>query len=139
MRQSSTWPQSPPCSRRPRRRGAAFARQLTKSTVLSAQVSILDISADLPSAYFPRRSTRQFLPCGTLAHVHWPAFSAPSTFFQLAEPLSTACSSTRSAVRLHWREPMRCVREHAPPYRWGAERPPDRKGRLSGGLCCFPS
>src|ERR1700678_3491256 len=56
-------------------------------------------SADLPSAYFPRRSTRQFLPCGSLAHVHWPAFSAPSTFFQLAEPLSTTCSSTRSASR----------------------------------------
>jgi hypothetical protein len=39
------------------------------------------------------------LTCGTLAHVHWPAFSAPSTFFQLAEPLSTTCSSTRSASR----------------------------------------
>jgi hypothetical protein len=34
-----------------------LARQLTRSTVLSAQISILDISADLPSAYFPRRST----------------------------------------------------------------------------------
>jgi hypothetical protein len=34
-----------------------LARQLTRSTVLSAQMSILDISADLPSAYFPRRST----------------------------------------------------------------------------------
>src|ERR1700678_2890289 len=56
-------------------------------------------SADLPSAYFPRRSTRQFLPCGSLAHVHWPAFSAPNTFFQVAEPLSTTCSSTRSASR----------------------------------------
>jgi hypothetical protein len=56
-----------------------LARQLTKSTVLSAQRSILDKSADLPSAYFPRRSTRQFVPCGTLAHVHWPAFSEPST------------------------------------------------------------
>jgi hypothetical protein len=34
-----------------------LARQLTKSTVLSAQISTLDTSADLPSAYFPRRST----------------------------------------------------------------------------------
>ena len=34
-----------------------LARQLTRSTVLSAQISILDISADLPSAYFPRRFT----------------------------------------------------------------------------------
>ena len=34
-----------------------LARQLTKSTVLSAQTSTLDTSADLPSAYFPRRST----------------------------------------------------------------------------------
>jgi hypothetical protein len=34
-----------------------LAPQLTKSTVLSAQISTLDISADLPSAYFPRRST----------------------------------------------------------------------------------
>ena len=34
-----------------------LARQLTRSTVLSAQISILDTSADLPSAYFPRRST----------------------------------------------------------------------------------
>src|SRR6202161_4226269 len=59
----------------------------------------MDTSADLPSAYFRRRSTWQFLPCGSLAHVHWPAFSAPSTFFQLAEPLSTTCSSTRSASR----------------------------------------
>jgi hypothetical protein len=33
------------------------AVQLTRSTVLSAQISILDTSADLPSAYFPRRST----------------------------------------------------------------------------------
>src|SRR5580693_1832412 len=76
-----------------------LARQLTRSTVLSAQISILDTSADLPSAYFPRRSTWQFLPCGTLAHVPWPAFSAPSTFFQLTEPLPTTWSSTRSASR----------------------------------------
>jgi hypothetical protein len=34
-----------------------LARQLTRSTVLSAQISILGKSADLPSAYFPRRST----------------------------------------------------------------------------------
>ena len=34
-----------------------LARQLTRSTVLSAQISTLDTSADLPSAYFPRRST----------------------------------------------------------------------------------
>jgi hypothetical protein len=34
-----------------------LARQLTKSIVLSAQISKLDRSADLPSAYFPRRST----------------------------------------------------------------------------------
>jgi hypothetical protein len=34
-----------------------LARQLTRSTVLSAQISILYTSADLPSAYFPRRST----------------------------------------------------------------------------------
>jgi hypothetical protein len=34
-----------------------LARQLTRSTVLSTQISILDKSADLPSAYFPRRST----------------------------------------------------------------------------------
>ena len=34
-----------------------LARQLTRSTVLSAQTSKLDTSADLPSAYFPRRST----------------------------------------------------------------------------------
>ena len=34
-----------------------LTRQLTRSTVLSAQISILDTSADLPSAYFPRRST----------------------------------------------------------------------------------
>ena len=33
-----------------------LARQLTRSTVLSAQISTLDTSADLPSAYFPRRS-----------------------------------------------------------------------------------
>jgi hypothetical protein len=33
-----------------------LARQLTRSTVLSAQISIWDASADLPSAYFPRRS-----------------------------------------------------------------------------------
>jgi hypothetical protein len=33
-----------------------LARQLTRSTVLSAQISIWDTSADLPSAYFPRRS-----------------------------------------------------------------------------------
>jgi hypothetical protein len=33
------------------------SRQLTKSTVLSAQISTLETSADLPSAYFPRRST----------------------------------------------------------------------------------
>src|SRR5271170_6208649 len=33
------------------------------------------------------------------SRVHWPAFSAPSTFFQLAEPLSAASSSTRSAMR----------------------------------------
>ena len=29
-----------------------LARQLTRSTVLSAQISTLDTSADLPSAYF---------------------------------------------------------------------------------------
>ena len=34
-----------------------LARQLTRSTVLSEQISKLDKSADLPSAYFPRRST----------------------------------------------------------------------------------
>jgi hypothetical protein len=34
-----------------------LARQLTRSTVFSAQISILGTSADLPSAYFPRRST----------------------------------------------------------------------------------
>jgi hypothetical protein len=34
-----------------------LAGQLTKSTVLSAQISTLDTSADLPSAYFPRRFT----------------------------------------------------------------------------------
>jgi hypothetical protein len=34
-----------------------LARQLTRSTVFSAQISKLDTSADLPSAYFPRRST----------------------------------------------------------------------------------
>jgi hypothetical protein len=34
-----------------------LARQLTRSTALSAQRSTLDTSADLPSAYFPRRST----------------------------------------------------------------------------------
>ena len=34
-----------------------LARQLTRSTAFSAQISILDTSADLPSAYFPRRST----------------------------------------------------------------------------------
>ena len=34
-----------------------LARQLTRSTVLSAQISIWDTSADLPSAYFPRKST----------------------------------------------------------------------------------
>ena len=34
-----------------------LARQLTRSTVFSAQISMLDTSADLPSAYFPRRST----------------------------------------------------------------------------------
>jgi hypothetical protein len=34
-----------------------LARQLTRSTVLSTQISILVKSADLPSAYFPRRST----------------------------------------------------------------------------------
>src|SRR5271170_2913746 len=33
------------------------------------------------------------------SRLHWPAFSAPSTFFQFAEPLSAACSSTRSAMR----------------------------------------
>ena len=33
-----------------------LARQLTRSTVLSAQISMWDTSADLPSAYFPRRS-----------------------------------------------------------------------------------
>src|SRR5271170_8068336 len=33
------------------------------------------------------------------SRLHWPAFSAPTTFFQLAEPLSAACSSTRSALR----------------------------------------
>ena len=33
-----------------------LARQLTRSTVWSAQISIWDTSADLPSAYFPRRS-----------------------------------------------------------------------------------
>src|SRR5271163_175851 len=38
-------------------RRTLLARQLTKSTVLSAQISTLDTSADLPSAYFPRRST----------------------------------------------------------------------------------
>jgi hypothetical protein len=38
-------------------RDGRFWRQLTKSTVLSAQISTLDTSADLPSAYFPRRST----------------------------------------------------------------------------------
>src|SRR5271157_4401546 len=39
------------------------------------------------------------LPRGTLADAFWPAFSAPNTFVQLAEPLSAACSSTRSALR----------------------------------------
>src|SRR5271154_3180018 len=39
------------------------------------------------------------MPRGTLADAFWPAFSAPSTFVQLAEPLSAACSSTRSALR----------------------------------------
>jgi hypothetical protein len=34
-----------------------LARQLTKSTALSVQISTLDTSADLSSAYFPRRST----------------------------------------------------------------------------------
>ena len=77
--------------------------------------------------------------CYPSSQGHWPAFSAPSTFFQLAEPLSTACNSTRSAVRLHWREPMRCVREHGGTVSFGRGTPPDRKGRLSGGLCCFPS
>src|ERR1700722_19857196 len=77
----------------------ACALQLVRSTDLSAQTSTLDASADCPSAYFPRKSTRQSLPCGTLAHVRWPAFSAPSTFFQVTEPLLVACSSTRSALR----------------------------------------
>ncbi len=43
------------CSRSRKHRW--FTRQLTKSTVLSAQISTLDTSADLPSAYFPRKST----------------------------------------------------------------------------------
>ena len=34
-----------------------LARQLTRSTDLSAQILRLDTSADLPSAYFPRRSS----------------------------------------------------------------------------------
>lgn len=36
---------------------ALLARQLVRLTVLSAQISTLDTSADWPSAYFPRRST----------------------------------------------------------------------------------
>ena len=48
---------------------------------------------------FPTQIQVTILALRTLAHVHWPAFSAPSTFFQLAEPLSTTCSSTRSASR----------------------------------------
>jgi len=39
------------------------------------------------------------LPYGNLAHVHWPAFSGPSAFLQLADPLSATSSSTRSAGR----------------------------------------
>jgi hypothetical protein len=41
----------------PQQDAEALALQLTKSTVLSAQISTLDRSADLPSAYFPSRST----------------------------------------------------------------------------------
>src|ERR1700722_8639025 len=37
----------------------ACALQLVRSTDLSAQTSTLDASADCPSAYFPRKSTRQ--------------------------------------------------------------------------------
>ena len=49
-------PKVPPAAKDDKR-GLAIASQLTRSTVLSAQISILDISADLPSEYFPRRST----------------------------------------------------------------------------------
>ncbi len=54
---------------------------------------------DLPLAKVPCRLTRQLKPCGSLAGACLPAFSAPSTFFQLTEPLSAAWSSTRSALR----------------------------------------
>jgi hypothetical protein len=40
-------------------RRTLLARQFTKSTVLSAQISTMDTSADLPSAYFPRRGQGQ--------------------------------------------------------------------------------
>ena len=48
---------------------------------------------------FPAQIHVTILALRYFSHVHWPAFSAPSTFFQLAEPLSTTCSSTRSASR----------------------------------------
>ena len=52
MRQSLMWPQSPPSQSKAmpaakrRQAGAAFARQLVRSTVLSVQTSTLDASAD---------------------------------------------------------------------------------------------
>src|SRR5271154_3726974 len=48
---------------------------------------------------FPAQIHVTILDLRYFGHVHWPAFSAPSTFFQLAESLPTTCNSTRSASR----------------------------------------
>ena len=76
-----------------------LARQLTRSTVLSAQISTLDTSAELTVGVFPAQIHATILALRYFGLVHWPAFSVPSTFFQLAEPLPTTWSSTRSALR----------------------------------------
>jgi hypothetical protein len=48
---------------------------------------------------FPAQIHVTILALRYFSPLHWPAFSAPSTFFQLAEPRSTTWSSTRSASR----------------------------------------
>ena len=57
------------------------------------------VHADLPSAYFPQiQVTILDLRCP--GFVHWPAFARFSTFFQLAEPLSTTARSSIPRIDL---------------------------------------
>src|SRR4029077_21091249 len=74
-------------------------RQSVRLSVLSAQTLMPDASIDSPSSNVPRRSKRQPLPCGSLADACLPDFTAPTTFFQSAEPDLAASNWTRSTLR----------------------------------------